>query len=158
MGMVRSRAAIKSSLVCFGIHGLSQNCMTRSVSGAGSNSHTVAAVNGCNNIPRTCGDGSGERDQLGIEGQIELRFVHPGSARICRSWKIAKILGLHARPSGALHHNALDNDAEGDIFPQRDQQLSRQGDYGRLLQTTAIAQDAFFKPQRQRRLRLVAKP
>jgi hypothetical protein len=60
--------------------------------------------------------------------------------------------------SGALHHNALDNDAEGDIFPQRDQQLSRQGDYGRLLQTTAIAQDAFFKPQRQRRLRLVAKP
>jgi hypothetical protein len=134
--------------------------MTRSVSGAGSNSHTVAAVNGCTNIPRTCGDGSGDETilELGIEGQIELRFVHPGSARICRSWKIAKILGLTPGRSGALHHNALDNDAEGDIFPQRDQQLSRQGDYGRLLQTTAIAQDAFFKPQRQRRLRLVAKP
>ena len=50
----------------------------------------------------------------------------------------------------------LNNDAEGDIFPQRDQQLSRQRDDGRLLQTSAIAHDTFFKPQGERRLRLVA--
>ena len=34
-------------------------------SGTGSNSHTVAALNGCTNIPHSCGDGSGERDHSG---------------------------------------------------------------------------------------------
>jgi hypothetical protein len=48
--------------------------------------------------------------------------------------------------SRGLHHSPLDNDAKGDIFPQRDQQLSRQCDDGGFLQPTAIALDAFLEP------------
>ena len=37
-------------------------CMTRPVSDAASNSHPVAAFNGCTNIPLASGEGSGGRD------------------------------------------------------------------------------------------------
>jgi hypothetical protein len=93
--------------------------------------------------------------ELGVEEPNRTSVRPPGSARICRSWKITKY-SLRARRD--LHHSALDNDTEGDIFPERDQELSGQGDDRRLLQTTAIAQDAFFKPQRERRLRLMTQP
>ena len=52
----------------------------------------------------------------------------------------------------------LDDNARGHIFPECDQQLSRQCHDCRLLKTAAIALDPFFKPQGQRRLRLMAQP
>ena len=79
----------------------------------------------------------------------------PGSARIDLSWEITRS-GLCAL-SGGLHHSALDNDAEGDIFPERDQQLSRQRDDCRLPQAAAML-DAFLEPPGERRLRLMTQP
>jgi hypothetical protein len=93
--------------------------------------------------------------ELGIESQIKLRFVHLDPPGLNRSWEIAK---LDCACLSGFHRGPLNNDAEGDIFPQRDQQLSRQCNDGGLLQTTAIAQDAFLEPQGERRLRLVAQP
>ena len=40
------------------------------------------------------------------------------------------------------------DDAGGDILPQRDQQLSRQGHDGRLLHAAAVAFDPFVEPAR----------
>jgi hypothetical protein len=91
--------------------------------------------------------------ELGIESQIELRFVHLDPPGLIAPGRF-KIRFM--RLSGGLHHSTLDNDAEGDIFPQRDQQLSRQRDDSRPLKTAAIAHDTFFKPQGERRSRLVA--
>jgi hypothetical protein len=58
-------------------------CMIRPVSGAASNSHPVAALVGCTNIPLASGKGSGGRDhsllRLFEPGQISVRS--PGSAR-----------------------------------------------------------------------------
>ena len=79
----------------------------------------------------------------------------PGSTRIDLSWEITKS-GLCVL-SGGLHHSTLDNDAEGDIFPERDQQLSRQRDDRRLPQAAALL-DAFLEPQGERRLRLMTQP
>src|SRR6202022_2010878 len=57
-------------------------CMTRPVSEAASNSHLVAAIVGCTNIPLASGEGSGGRDhsflRLFEPGQISVRS--PGSA------------------------------------------------------------------------------
>jgi hypothetical protein len=133
------------------------NCMTRPVSSAGSNSHTVAAVNGCTNIPRACGDGSGERDHSGARHLKPNRTSvrPPGSARIDLSWEITKS-GLCAL-LGGLHHSTLDNDAQGDIFPERDQQLSRQRNDCRLSQAATLL-DAFLEPQGERRLWLMTQP
>jgi transposase len=49
-------------------------------------------VNGCTNIPRARGDGSGERDHSGARhlGPNRTSVRPPGSARIDRSWEIAK--------------------------------------------------------------------
>jgi hypothetical protein len=58
-------------------------CMTGPVSDAASNSHPVAALVGCTNIPLASGKGSGGRDhsllRLFEPGQISVRS--PGSAR-----------------------------------------------------------------------------
>jgi len=56
--------------------------MTRPVSDAGSNSHPVAVLVGCTNIPLASGEGSGGRDhsllRLFKPGQISVRSL--GSA------------------------------------------------------------------------------
>ena len=79
----------------------------------------------------------------------------PGSTRIDLSWEITKS-GLCAL-SGGLHHSTLDNDAEGDIFPECDQQLSRQRDDCRFPQAATLF-DAFPEPQGERRFRLMTQP
>jgi hypothetical protein len=56
------------------------------------------------------------------------------------TWTGQTVCSLH------LHHGAFDDDAGGDIFPQRHQQLVRQRHDRRLLQTAAIAVDPFFEP------------
>src|SRR4051812_25191800 len=60
--------------------------------------------------------------------------------------------------SGSLHHRTLNDDAVADKLPQRDKELSRQGDNRRLLPAAAIALHAFLEPQAQLRRRLVLQP
>ena len=69
------------------------------------------------------------------------------------SWKIREF--CERLPSSHFHHGSFDNDAGGDIFPQRHQQLARQRHDGCLLEPAAVVRDPFFKPQSQRRLRLM---
>ena len=80
----------------------------------------------------------------------------PGSARTDQVLEDLKI--VERLSSGVFHYGSLDNDAGGDIFPQRDQQLTRQRHDGRLFEAAAIAADPLFEPQSQRRLRLMAQP
>jgi hypothetical protein len=155
MGTFRSRPIAKSLRRLFGIHSLSQNCTTRPVP-APVQTH-IRSPQRLHQYPAYVAVMAQENEtilELGIEGQIELRFVHLDPPGLNRSWEITKF--VLAALSGGLHHGTLDNNAEGDIFPERDQQLPRQRDDDRLFKTAAIASDALLKPQGQRRLRLVA--
>jgi hypothetical protein len=101
-----------------------------------------------------------QEDEAILEGgflsHAKLRFVHLDPPGLIRSWKIR---GFSERlSSGGCHHGSLDDDAGCHIFPERHQQLSRQRHDGRLFKTAAVAPDPFFKPQSQRRLRLIAQP
>jgi hypothetical protein len=71
--------------------------MTRPVSIAGSNSHTVAVRDGCTMIPLACGKGSGGQDH---SSKRHLKpcvgpVRPPGSARIDRSWEISELVDRH---------------------------------------------------------------
>jgi hypothetical protein len=123
-----------------------------------STSHSVAIRNGCSNIPLAA-DGAQEDETillLGFLGHGGLRFIHLDPPGLIRSWKNMEL--SEAVSLGRFHHDSLDDDAGGHIFPQRHQRLARQRDNGRLLETAAIAPDALFKPEGQRRLRLMAQP
>lgn len=50
--------------------------------------------------------------------------------------------------SGGFHHGPFNDDAGGDVFPQRHKQLPRQSDDGRLLHAAAVAFDPFMEPAR----------
>ena len=91
---------------------------------------------------------------IGISGHRLPRFVHPDPPELIRSWEICEF--AECLSSGGLHHGSLNDDASGDIFPQRHQQLARQRHDSRLLHAAAVAFDPFFEPQSQRRLRLMA--
>ena len=124
---------------------------------ARSTSHPVAARDGCTNIPLTAGRGSGERNHSSnrrFRGHGLPRFVHPDPPELIRSWKICE--SAERLSSGGLHHGSLNDDAGGDIFPQRHQQLARQRHDSSLLHAAAVAFDPFFEPQSKRRLRLMA--
>ena len=100
-------------------------CMTRPVSDAASNSHPVAAHIGRTNIPLASGEGSGGRDhsllRLFKPGQISVRS--PGSTELMWPRKIEGETFFFRRPLlGSFQHNP-----GGHIFPEGDQQLSRQG-------------------------------
>src|SRR5499427_8468947 len=68
----------------------------------------------------------------------------PGSART------DQVLGddgiTLAYSLGNLHRNAFDNNTGGHVFPERDQELSRQCHDGCLAQAAAIAAYPFVKP------------
>ena len=91
---------------------------------------------------------------IGISVHGLPRFVHPDPPELIRSWEIWE--SAERLSSGGLHHGSLNDDASGDIFPQRHQQLARQRHDSRLLHAAAVAFDPFFEPQSQRRLRLMA--
>jgi hypothetical protein len=94
--------------------------------------------------------------KTGFLGHVRMRFVHLDPPGLIKSWKI---YGFGQRlSSGTFHHGSLDDNACGHIFPERYEQLARQRHDCRLLKTAAIAPDPFFKPQGQRRLRLMAQP
>src|ERR1700722_9776739 len=58
--------------------------------------------------------------------------------------------------SGGPNHGALDHDPGGHIFPERDQQLSRQRYDRRLAPTTAVTFHSVLKPEGECRPRLMA--
>ena len=124
---------------------------------ARSTSHPVVAQSDCTNIPLAAGGAQEDETILncGFSGHGFRRFVHldPPGLTVLEDYKI-----WLAFTSGDFHHGSLDDDACGHIFPERYQQLSRQRHDCRLLKTAAIAPDPFFKPQGQRRLRLMAQP
>src|SRR6202021_842593 len=60
--------------------------------------------------------------------------------------------------SDGYHYCSLNDDAGCHIFPKRPQQLAPQRHDGRFFETTAIAMDALFEPDSQRRLRLMTQP
>ena len=93
---------------------------------------------------------------IGISVHGLPRFVHPDPPELIRSWEIWE--SAERLSSGGLHHGSLNDDASGDIFPQRHEQLARQRHDSRLLHAAAVAFDPFFEPQSQRRLRLMAYP
>jgi len=123
---------------------------------ARSTSHPVAARDGCTNIPLAAGRAQANETILpgGISVHGLPRFVHPDPPELIRSWEICE--SVERLSSDGLHHGSLNDDASGDIFPQRHQQLARQRHDGRLLHAAAVALDPFFEPQSQRRLRLMA--
>src|SRR6266700_2396235 len=119
--------------------------MTRPVFRARSTSHTVAAHDGCTKIPLAAHRAQEDETILetGVLGHGLLRFVRldpPGLIKVQEDDGV----GLVCSSSGC-HRSAFDDDAGGYIFPERDQQLSRQRHDRRLTQAAAITADAFVK-------------
>ncbi len=102
----------------FGIQGLS--LLTRpGYSLARSNSHSVAARGGCTNIPLAAGEAQEDETILKFGGSSHTGFrsVRPDPPGLIMSWKIREY--CERLPSSHFHHGSFDNDAGGDIFPQR---------------------------------------
>ena len=64
--------------------------------------------------------------ESGVSGHGLLRFVYLDPPGLIRSWKITGFCLVCS--SRGLHRGAFDDDTCGHIFPERDQQLSRQRD------------------------------
>jgi hypothetical protein len=64
------------------------------------------------------------------------------------------------QPAGSccLHHGALDNAAARCVFPQGDEEFSRQCDDHRLTHLAAGALDALLEPEAERRGWLMSQP
>ena len=132
--------------------------MTRPVSDAASNSHPVAALNGRTNIPLASGEGSGGRDhsllRLFKPSQISVRSpgsagADPGPGRLKRE----KLLFSGGRCLGSFKDNAGSH-----IFPEGDQQFSRQGNDQYFPNSATIRLYALIKPQGQYRTGLMPYP
>src|SRR5271163_3202066 len=117
---------------------------------ARSTSHTVAVRDGCTNIPLAAGRAQ-EDENLSRKRRFRPRLASvrpPGSVRtdhvlritVLNAWK----MGLS---SGRPNHCAFDHDSGAHIFPERDQQLSRQRHDRRLALTTAVTFDSVLKPE-----------
>jgi hypothetical protein len=68
--------------------------------------------------------------ESGVSGHGLLRFVYLDPPGLIRSWKMTGFCLVCS--SRSLHRGAFDDDTGGHIFPERDQQLSRQRDDRRL--------------------------
>src|SRR5271155_3043155 len=160
-GGLRSRVKFSRSLappVGVGIQGLSPiaqpgRLRTRSTS------HSVAIRNGCTSIPLAAGRAQ-EDENLSRKRRFRPRIASvrpPGSVRtdyvlritVLDAWKT----GLS---SGRPNHGAFDHDPSAHIFPERDQQLSRQRHDRRLAPTTAVAINSVLEPECECRPRLMA--
>ena len=100
--------------------------MTRPVFGARSTSHTVAAHDGCTKIPLAAHRAQEDENLLenGVLGHGLLRFVYldpPGLIKVQEDDGVRLVCS-----SGGRHRSAFDDDTGGHIFPERDEQLSRQ--------------------------------
>jgi hypothetical protein len=123
---------------------------------ARSNSHPVAARDGCTNIPLAAGKAQEDETilQIGCLSHAAFRFVYLDPPGLIKSWKITEF-GLGVL-SGGPRHGAFDDDTSGHISPEHNQQLSRQRHDHRLAQATAVAPDPILEPMGERRARLMA--
>ena len=108
------------------------------------------------NIPLAAGRAQEDETILenGFSGQAKVRFVHLDPPGLIRSWNPIRFDGIS---SGGLHHNAFDDDTGGYIFPERDQQLSRQRYNRRFAQAATVAFHPFKKPVGERRVPLMVR-
>ena len=107
--------------------------MTRLVFRARSTSHSVAARNGCTNIPLAA-VGAQEDETILEDGFFRpcsdaVRPLDPPGLISLEDLRIGQRLS-----SGTFHHGSLDDNACGHIFPERYQQLARQRHDCRLLE------------------------
>jgi hypothetical protein len=107
-----------------------------------------------------CGGQAQEDENLSRKRRFRPRIASvrpPGSVRtdyvlritVLDAWKT----GLS---SGSPNHGAFDHDPSAHIFPERDQQLSRQRHDRRLAPTTAVTIDSVLEPEGECRARLMA--
>ena len=149
----------RSSSICLsGIQGSEPDCMTRLVPELRSTSHTVAALDGCTNVPLAAG-----RAQKDENHSRKRRFrPWPASVRRSGSVRTNPVLGITGLARGlsscGLHRSTFDDDAGGHIFPESDKQLSRQRHDRRLAQAAAVALYAVVEPESERRVRLMPQP
>jgi hypothetical protein len=132
--------------------------MTRPVFRARSTLHTVAAHDGCTKIPLAA-----HRAQEDENHSRKRRFrPWPALVRLPGSVRTDQVreddgVRLECSLSGR-HCGTFDHDTGGYIFPERDQQFSRQRHDCRLTQAAAITADSFAEPKGERRVRLIAQP
>ena len=126
---------------------------------ARSTSHAVAAHSSCTKIPLSAGRAQ-EDENLSRKRRFRPRFASvrpPGSVRtdhvpritVLDAWKT----GLS---SGGPNQGAFDHDSGAHIFPERDQQLSRQRHDRCLAPTTAVTFHSVLEPEGECRARLMA--
>src|SRR5208337_3062988 len=129
---------------------------------AGPTSHSVAVRDGSTMIPLSAERAQENETNLrnGSSGPRSRTVRSPGSARTDRVLEEGGVggRGVCESGSGGLHDSPLDDEAGGHVFPQRHEQLARQGHDQRLLDAPAIGLDAIFEPQRQGRIGLMATP
>jgi len=142
----------------FGIQGLSPIAQpgrfrTRSTS------HTVAVRDGCTNIPLAAGRAQ-EDENLSRKRRFRPRIASvrpPGSVRTDQVLEITVLDAWKAGlSSSSPNHGAFDHDPGGHIFPERDQQLSRQRHDRRLAPATAVTFHSVLEPEGECRARLMA--
>ena len=157
-GSVQSDNGRSSSICLSGIQGSEPDCMTRLVPELRSTSHTVAARDGCTNIPLAAG--RAQKD----ENHSRKRRFRPWPAPVRRSGSVRTnpVLGITGLARGlsscGLHRSTFDDDAGGHIFPESDKQLSRQRHDRRFAQAAAVALYAAVEPESERRVRLMPQP
>src|SRR5271157_1786420 len=125
---------------------------------ARSTSHTVAVRDGCTNIPLAAGRAQ-EDENLSRKRLFRPRLAsvrRPGSVRTDPVPRIAVLAWKTGLSSGRPNHCAFEHDSGAHIFPERDQQLSRQRHDGRLAPTTAVTFHSVLEPEGERRTRLMA--
>jgi hypothetical protein len=113
---------------------------------ARSTSHAVAALSSCTKIPLLAGRAQ-EDENHSRKRHFRPRFATvrlPGSARTDQVLGDGGIRLVYSLSN--LHRSAFDNNAGGHIFPERDQELSRQCHDGCLAQAAAVAAHPFVKP------------
>src|SRR5262252_2505058 len=113
---------------------------------ARSTSHAVAAHSSCTKIPLSAGRAQED------ENYSRKRHFRPwlATVRLPGSARNDQVLGDDGitlmYSLGNLDRNAFHNDTGGHVFPERDQELSRQCHDGCLAQAAAIAAYPFVKP------------
>src|SRR5271165_2548403 len=151
MRAIQSDNGRSSSICLSGIQGSEPDCMTRLVPELRSTSHTVAARDGCTNIPLAAG-----RAQKDENHSRKRRFrPWPASVRRSGSVRTDPVLRITVLDAGRRGYRGAGYPS-AHIFPERDQQLSRQRHDRRLAPTTAVTIVSVLEPEGECRARLMA--